>query len=136
MERNIRRVHHIGIAVESIDAALTFYQDGLGITPADVHPVDDQGVRAAFLPAGESAIELLEPLGETSRLRQFIEKRGEGIHHVCLEVEDLQAALDRLSEAGHRLIDTAPRQGPGGKIAFVHPKSAHGVLVELIETTR
>ena len=129
----ITRIDHIGIAVESIESALAFYQNGLGMQLEDVEEVEEQGVKVAFLPAGDSALELLEPLNAESNMRKHLEKRGEGIHHICLEVDDLQKALDNLSEQGYRLIDEKPRKGAHGQVAFVHPKSAHGVLIELVE---
>ena len=129
----IKRVEHIGIAVESIAEALRFYTAGLGIAPAEITELPAEGVRVAFLPAGETHLELLEPLTPDSTTRKFLDKRGEGIHHICLEVDDIQAALDRLAAEGYQLIDRQPRQGAHGRVAFVHPKSAHGVLIELME---
>ena len=129
----VGQIDHVGIAIESIEQALEFYQDGLGMRLEEVATVEEQGVRVAFLPAGDSAIELLEPLSAESNMRKFLDKRGEGIHHVCLEVDDLQEALDNLLKQGYRLIDETPRKGAHGLVAFVHPKSAHGVLIELLE---
>ena len=129
----IGQIDHVGIAIENIEKALEFYQGGLGMHLAEVATVEEQGVRVAFLPAGDSAIELLEPLNEESNMRKFIEKRGEGIHHICLVVNDLPEALDNLSKQGYRLIDETPRKGAHGLVAFVHPKSAHGVLIELLQ---
>jgi lactoylglutathione lyase/methylmalonyl-CoA/ethylmalonyl-CoA epimerase len=129
------KINHLGIAVRSIDDALKFYADALGLTLTGQEVVEEQGVRVAFLPVGPSRIELLEAIDETSPVAKFIAKRGEGIHHICLEVEDIEAKLRELKAAGVRLIDEAPRAGAGGhKIAFVHPASAHGVLIELTET--
>lgn len=127
------RIDHIGIAVKDLDTALSFYRDALGLHLEGIHTVPDQGVEVAMLPAGESAIELIRPLQEDSGLRKWMDKRGEGIHHICLQVDDLQAALARLSAAGYQLIDTTPRKGVEGEIAFVHPKSTRGVLLELIQ---
>jgi len=129
----IKRVEHIGIAVENIDEALKFYAGGLGLELLERTEVADQGVRTAFLPAGETHLELLEPLTPEAGMRKFLDKRGEGIHHICLEVDDLQATLDQLIAQGYQLIDQKPRQGAHGQVAFVHPKSAHGVLIELTQ---
>ena len=124
------RVAHIGIAVSSLDALLPFYRDVLGL---DVVPLDDaDGARIAGLAAGDVLVELLEPALEDSPIGKFIAKRGPGIHHVCFVVEDLPATLDRCRKAGIRLIDQEPRLGAEGKpIAFLHPSSTGGVLVEL-----
>ena len=129
----IKRVEHIGIAVEQIDAALAFYTEGLGVTSVERKDVPEQAVRTAFLPAGETHLELLEPMTPESTMRKFLDKRGEGIHHICLEVDDIQAALDQLAAQGYQLIDSKPRQGVHGLVAFVHPKSSHGVLIELTQ---
>lgn len=130
----IGRIAHIGIAVKSIAEAERFYVQGLGIELAQVQDVPEQGVKVAFLPTGESELELLEPLSEASPVAKFLEKRGEGIHHICLEVADIEAALSQLAAQGAELIDKAPRRGAEGKrVAFIHPRSAHGVLIELVE---
>jgi len=129
----IKKVDHIGIAVDEIEAAMEFYRKGLGIELECLETVEDQSVRLAMLPAGESALELIQPVAGDSGVRKWLDKRGEGIHHICLEVDDLPATLAHLESAGYQLIDRQPRRGLHGKIAFVHPKSAHGVLIELIE---
>jgi len=130
----IGKIAHIGIAVKSIAEAERFYVQGLGIALAHVQDVPEQGVKVAFLPTGESEIELLEPLSEASPVAKFLEKRGEGIHHICLEVADIEAALNQLAAQGFELIDQAPRRGAEGKrVAFIHPRSAHGVLIELVD---
>jgi methylmalonyl-CoA epimerase len=127
------RVHHVAIVVRDMDAALGFYRDRLRL-PLDVLlPVESDGVRIAFLPVGESSIELVEPTDPTTGVARFLESRGEGFHHVCVEVDDVAAELARLAEEGVELIDTAPRRGAEGPVAFIHPRSCHGVLVELIE---
>ncbi len=131
---NVDRLDHIGIAVEDLEASCTVYRDVLGIEPGGVEEVPDQKVKVAFFPVGDSKIELLEPTGEDSPIAQFIRKRGAGIHHMAIRVDDLEAALDRAREAGIRLIDEEPRAGAGNaRIAFVHPKSTGGVLLELCE---
>lgn len=125
------RLHHIGIAVKDLEAAVAAYR-GLDLLCVDREEVEGQKVRVAFLPVGESRLELLEPTDPEGAMGRFLESRGEGIHHICLEVEDIEAALRRAREAGVRLVDEKPRVGAGGaKVAFLHPKSLHGVLVEL-----
>jgi methylmalonyl-CoA epimerase len=127
------RVHHVAVVVRDLEAALAFYRDRLRLPVSLVLPIASDGVRIAFLPVGESKIELVEPTDPSTGVARFLDSRGEGFHHVCLEVADLVAELDRLSEAGVELIDRAPRSGAEGPVAFIHPRSCHGVLVELIE---
>ena len=123
---------HIGIAVSDLSQALAFYRDALGLAVEPPEDVPSQRVRAHFVPVGEAAIELLEPTSADSPIAKFIEKRGPGVHHVTLRVDDIAAALARLKSRGVRLIDDQPRPGAeGALIAFVHPASTHGVLVEL-----
>lgn len=127
-------IDHLGIAVRSLDDALRFYRDALGLSPSVPEEVPGEGVRVVFLPMGESRLELLEPLGPDSPVARFIEKRGEGIHHVCLRVSSLDEALAALKARGVSLIPPETRVGAGGRrIAFVHPRSAGGVLIELKE---
>lgn len=128
------KINHIGIAVQSIDATLPFYRDQLGMEFLGVEEVPEQKVRVAMLAIGESKIELLEPTSPDSPVAKFLEKSGQGIHHVAYEVADLQAALAKMLLDGARLIDEKPRNGAHGTlIAFVHPKSSHGVLTELCQ---
>jgi len=128
------KIEHIGIATHSINDVLGFWRDALGLDVVGTEEVAEQGVRVAMLPVGESRIELLEPTGPASPVAKFLEKRGAGIHHVAVRVDDIRAALARLKEKGARLIDESPRIGAGGcLIAFVHPSAAGGVLLELIE---
>ena len=128
-----RRVHHVAIVVRDMNRALAFYRDQLRL-PLDVLlPIESDGVRIAFLPVGESNIELVEPIDRGTGVARFLEARGEGFHHVCLEVDDIAAELERLGEQGVELIDSVPRRGAEGPVAFIHPRSCHGVLVELIE---
>jgi LAO/AO transport system kinase len=130
------RLDHIGIAVADVGAALAFYRDALGLACDAPEEVATQRVRAHFIPAGEAALELLEATAEDSPIARYVAKRGPGLHHVTLRVPDLRAALERLKARGVRLIDDAPRPGAHGSlVAFVHPSSAHGVLVELKEST-
>jgi methylmalonyl-CoA epimerase len=123
---------HIGIAVGDLAQALAFYRDALGLEVEPPEEVPSQRVRAHFVPVGEATLELLEPTAPDSPIATFIGKRGPGVHHVTLRVDDLREALGRLKARGVRLIDEAPRDGAEGSlIAFVHPASTHGVLVEL-----
>lgn len=128
------KIDHLGIATGGIQEALKFWEDALGLESVHVEEVEDQKVRVAMLPLGESRIELLEPLGEDSPISNFLEKRGGGIHHIAVQVEDINASLEKLKEAGMKLIDEEPRVGAEGcLVAFVHPKSANGVLLELVQ---
>ena len=123
---------HIGIAVSDLGEALRFYRDALGLEVESPEEVPSQRVRAHFIPAGESALELLEATDDTSPIAKYTAKRGPGLHHITLRVDDIATALARLKELGVRLIDDAPRPGAHGSlVAFIHPSSAHGVLVEL-----
>lgn len=131
------KIHHLGVAVRSLKEALSFYGETLGLKVTTVEEVPSEGVRVAFLPAGEARIELLEALGPDSPIARFIAKKGEGIHHICLEVADIEAKVAELTAAGAEIIAPAIRVGAGGhRIAFVHPRSASGVLVELKEVAR
>ena len=129
----IKRVDHIAIVVESLDVALGTYHDALGLELDHVVEIPDQGVKAAFLPVGDGEIELLEPLSPESSIGKYLARRGEGLHHICLEVDDIETALAELKARGAALIDETPKQGAHGRIAFIHPRSAHGVLIELVE---
>ena len=133
MLRHPGRVHHVAVVVRDLDAALAFYRDKLRLELDVVMPIDTDGVRIGFLPVGESSIELVQPTRSDTGVARFLENRGEGFHHVCLEVDDLAAELERLAGQGIELIDAAPRRGAEGPVAFIHPRSCHGVLVELIE---
>jgi len=130
------KINHLGIATNGIDDALKFWSDALGLENVHTEVVEDQKVRVAMLPIGESRIELLEPTSDDSPISKFLEKRGGGIHHIAVEVDDINAALAILKEKGVRLIDESPRIGAEGcLVAFVHPSSANGVLLELVQTT-
>jgi methylmalonyl-CoA/ethylmalonyl-CoA epimerase len=123
---------HVGIAVSDIEDALKFYRDALGLEIEVPEDVDSQGVRAHFIPAGEAALELLEATTEDSPIARFVAKRGPGLHHITLRVDDISAALEQLETLGVRLSDPPPRRGADGSlVAFIHPAAAHGVLVEL-----
>lgn len=131
---NISRVDHIGIAVKSIEEALKFYEGALGIKCTGQEVVEDQKVKTAFLPVGDTEVELLESTSEDGTIAKFIEKKGEGLHHLAFRVDNIEKALDELKAQGVRLIDEKPRLGAGGaKIAFIHPKSTNGILVEISE---
>ncbi|MDQ3799424.1 MAG: methylmalonyl-CoA epimerase [Acidobacteriota bacterium] len=128
------KISHLGIATKGIEEALKFYENALGLKNVHTEVVEDQKVRVAMLPIGETRIELLEPTSEDSPISKFLEKRGGGIHHIAVEVEDIEAALLKLKEAGARLIDEHPRIGAEGcLVAFVHPSSTSGVLLELVQ---
>jgi len=128
-----RKIDHVGIAVKNLDEAIKVWE-GLGLKVDEIEEVPDQKVRTAIIHVGESRIELLEPTSEDSPIAKFIAKRGEGIHHLALGVDDIEKHLEELKEKGYRLIDEKPRLGAGGaKIAFVHPKAVTGVLLELCE---
>ncbi len=130
------KIEHIGIATHNIDDALKFWRDALGLRVVETEEVAEQGVRVAMLPVGEPRIELLEPISESSPVAKFLEKRGAGIHHIAVRVDDIRATLQRLKEGGARLIDETPRTGAGGcLVAFIHPATAGGVLLELVEHT-
>ena len=131
------KINHLGIATKGIEEALRFWEDALGLENVHTETVEDQKVRVAMLPLGESRIELLEPTSEDSPITKFLEKRGGGIHHIAVEVEDIEAALAKLRREGARLIDETPRIGAEGcLVAFVHPSSANGVLLELVQENK
>lgn len=128
------KLDHIGIAVKDLEESLKFYRDALGIQLEGIEVVKEQKVTTAFLPVGDSHIELLEATDSDSPISKFIEKRGEGIHHIAIKVENIEEHLQRLDEKEIRLIDREPKQGANNKkIAFIHPKSTSGVLLELCE---
>lgn len=130
----LTKINHIGIAVASLDEALPFYRDQLGMEYQGSEEVAEQKVKVAMLRIGESKIELLEPTSPDSPISKFLEKSGPGIHHIAYEVHDIEAAIAKMAAEGARMIDTAPRSGAHGtRIAFVHPKSSNGVLTELCE---
>jgi methylmalonyl-CoA/ethylmalonyl-CoA epimerase len=124
-------IHHVGIVVKNLHEAYRFWRDTLGLPLIREAEIADQGVRAALLAAGDSEIELLEPLGTESGMRRFLARHGEGLHHVCFETPDVAAELTAAKDKGAELIDATPRPGLGGQIGFLHPRSCAGVLVEL-----
>ena len=128
------KIEHIGIATRALDEALGFWREALGLELEATEEVAEQRVRVAMLPIGESHIELLEPTDADSPVAKFLEKRGPGIHHIAVRVDDIEATLESLKKQGMRLIDETPRTGAGGcLVAFVHPSSAQGVLLELVQ---
>ena len=130
----IARIDHIGVAVQNINDALAFFQDALGMKLERVESEEGGRTQVAFLPVGASDVELVEPQDAESGLAKFLAKRGEGVHHICFEVDDIDAALARLKEKSAQLIDETPRvNAQGVRYAFIHPKSAHGVLIELYQ---
>lgn len=131
--RRLGRVHHVAVVVADMDRALGFWRDILGLDVELVLPIEQDRSTIAFLPVGESKVELVRPDDDTTGVARFLASRGEGFHHVCFEVPDLTATLTRLAIDGIELIDAAPRRGAEGPVAFLHPRSCHGVLVELIE---
>jgi methylmalonyl-CoA epimerase len=131
--KRIGRVHHVALIVRSIDASLGLWRDALTLDLETIMDIPSDGVRIAFLGVGESKIELVEPTDSSTGVARFLESKGEGFHHVCFEVPNLAEALLRLEIDGIELIDSAPRRGAEGPVAFLHPRACHGVLVELIE---
>jgi methylmalonyl-CoA/ethylmalonyl-CoA epimerase len=130
----VKKVDHVGVAVKSLDEALKFYTEVLGLSLEGIEVVEDQKVKVAFLPVGDTEIELLESTDTEGPIAKYIEKKGEGMQHIAFRVDDIEKALDEMREKGVRLIDEKPRYGAGGaRIAFLHPKSTYGVLVELSE---
>ena len=127
-------VDHVGIAVNDLAESLAFFRDVFGVPDAEAVDLPDQGVRACLISVGETRLELLQPLSPSSAVGRFIERHGEGLHHLALHVSSVAKGLDSLREKGVDLIDQAPRQGLSGTIAFIHPRSVHGILTELVET--
>lgn len=131
----IKRINHIGIVVQDIEEPLAVYHEAPGLGVPEIRERPDLAAKIAFVPIGESEIELVQPLTSESDAARFLEKRGEGIHHICLEVDDVESALDDLRAKGLQLIDEVPRVAPEGeRFAFIHPKSLRGVLIELYES--
>lgn len=129
------RIHHVAFVVRSIESSLGLYRDFLGMSLETVTEMPTDGVRIAFLGVGESKVELVEPTDKSTGVARFLANKGEGFHHVCFEVANLAEELTRLAIDGVELIDSSPRRGAEGPVAFLHPRSCGGVLVELIEAT-
>ncbi len=133
----VLRIDHVAMVVEDLEATLGFWRDGLGLELAHIEDAPAEKSRVAFLPVGASEIELVLPTSDDSGLKRYLEKRGPGMHHVCLEVDDIEGMLERLKGKGIQLINETPVAAAGGKrYAFIHPKSANGVRVELYEIPR
>lgn len=129
----IKKINHVAIVVENIDSALKFWRDDLGLVLDHIEDVPSQSSKVAFLPVGEGEVELVEPTNPDSGLAKYLEKRGEGMHHLCIEVDDIEGMLDQLKIKDVTLINEKPLDLPGRRMAFIHPKSTNGVLVELYE---
>lgn len=129
----VKKINHVAIVVKNIDSALEFWQGYLGLTLDHIEDVPSQASKVAFLPVGEGEVELVEPTDPESGLAKYLEKRGEGMHHLCIEVDDIAGMLLRLSDKGVKLINQEPLDLPGRRMAFIHPKSTNGVLVELYQ---
>lgn len=130
------KINHVGVAVTDIDEALKFWRDAMGIKLDHIEEVPSQKAKVAFLPVGESEVELVCPTAEDTGVAKFLAERGGGMHHLCIEVDDIANALEDLKAKGVRLIDETPKELPGRKMAFVHPKATGGVLLELYEVTK
>jgi methylmalonyl-CoA/ethylmalonyl-CoA epimerase len=129
----IKKIHHISIVVRDMEEAFLFYRDALGLSLHKITILEDQGVKAALLSLGESEIELLEPIRPDTGIARFLERHGEGLHHICFETDDIGREIDGLKAKDVQLIDQQPRPGLAGRICFVHPSAHHGVLVELAQ---
>lgn len=130
----INKIDHLGIAVKDMEAALKFYEDALGLTSTKTEVVEEQKVKVAFIPVGDTKVELLESTSPDGPVAKYIEKNGEGVQHIAFKVDNIEAALEQLKAKGVRLIDEKPRIGAGGaKIAFIHPKASFGTLIEICE---
>ena len=131
---SVNYIDHVGIAVKDIEVVLEFFNRVFGAAKAEVQSLPDQGVRATLIEVGQTRLELLEPLTEESPVGRFLERRGEGLHHLALNVTDLPSKLSILEEQGLELVDREPREGLSGSIAFIHPRSVFGILTELVES--
>ncbi|MEN4011842.1 MAG: methylmalonyl-CoA epimerase [Chloroflexota bacterium] len=131
----IKKINHVAIAVADVEASLTFWRDALGLVVDHIEDVPSQKATVVFIPVGESEVELVRPTSDDTGVAKFIAERGGGMHHLCFEVDDIQSMLDDLKTKGVKLINEKPLELPGRKMAFVHPKSTGGVLVELYEIT-
>lgn len=129
----IKKINHVAIVVQDIDEALGFWRDQLGLELDHIEDVPSQGSKVAFMPVGESEVELVQPTDPESGLGKYLEKRGEGLHHLCIEVDDIEAMLEFLKKKDVRLINETPVDLPGRRMAFVHPKAGNGVLIELYQ---
>jgi len=132
----VKRIHHVAVVVDDMEKSLSFWRDALGLNPSEVRDVPEQKSQVAFLPAGESEVELVKPTTDDSGIARYLTKRGPGLHHICVEVDDIQAMLVQLKAGGARLINETPVTAADGRqYAFVHPESTNGVLVELYQAS-
>ncbi|MBT9149226.1 MAG: methylmalonyl-CoA epimerase [Dehalococcoidia bacterium] len=131
----IKGIDHVAIAVKNLDEAVNTFENLFGLRPSRIEDIPDQGVRAAVIHIGDTELEFIEPVNPNGGVARFLETKGEGIHHICLEVDDTDEELKRLDAKGAKLIDRQARKGLAGKVAFIHPKSFHGVLIELAQKT-
>lgn len=131
----ITKINHVAVAVPDVDGALNFWRDALGLCVDHIEDVPSQKSQVVFIPVGESEVELVKPTSDDSGVAKFVAERGGGMHHLCFEVDDIEGMLAQLKEKGVRLINETPQELPGRKVAFVHPKSTNGVLVELYQVT-
>lgn len=132
----VKRIHHVAVVVDDMEKSLSFWRDALGLNPSEVRDVPEQKSQVAFLPAGESEVELVKPTSDDSGIARYLTKRGPGLHHICVEVDDIQAMLVQLKAGGARLINETPVTAADGRqYAFVHPESTSGVLVELYQAS-
>ena len=129
----VRHLNHVGVAVRDIGDTLAFYRDLFGVGSSEIEDVPDQGVKVALVRVGASQMAFIQPTDSNGAVARFIERHGEAVHHICFEVEDLQEKLDLLAARGVELVDAVPRQGVSGQIAFLHPRSTRGVLIELVD---
>ena len=130
----VQYVDHVGVAVRDLDVAMKLFQEVFQIPTGEVRELPDQGVRATLLAVGQTRLELLEPMSVESPVARFLERRGEGLHHLAFNVDNISEKLETLNRRGMELIDTEPRPGLSGTIAFIHPRSVHGILTELVQT--
>jgi len=129
----ITKLHHVAVAVESVEQGAQFYRDVLGLTLSRTIELADRGLKVGFIQAGDTEIELLEPTSQENTVRRFLDRRGPGLHHICFQVDDVEAAMRELGGRGAEFIDPVPREGAVGLVAFMPPESANGVLVELAQ---
>jgi methylmalonyl-CoA epimerase len=133
----LKKIHHIAVAVDNLDQAATFYQHGLGLELVGIETVSAQKTKVGFFPIGSSNIELVQPAEPESPIQNFLTAKGQGIHHICFEVDDIEAEIKHLLETGATMMDREPRPGAHhSRVAFIHPKSAGGVLIELMEAAK
>ncbi len=125
---------HVGVAVSDIDVAMAFFVETFGVPPAPIEELEDQGVKACLIEVGQTRLELLQPTGPDTSVGRFIERRGEGLHHLAFNVKNVAEGIEAAKSQGLQMIDEAPREGLSGIIAFIHPKSTHGVLTELVQS--